>query len=127
MPITSRRRSTFSADGRRIGQVEQLAAERGERRQPGHRPRQVKDRGRRHVPVLGSHRPGNGCHAACLRLPSDGGEQPGLADPGLAGEQEELAPASDDVVEPPIGEDEQVVTPDEERTTDGSGCGTHLG
>ena len=100
-------------------------AERGEWRQPGHRPRQVKDRGGRHVAILGSHRPVDGRQAARLRLAPDGREQPRLADPGLAGEQQELAPACDDVVEPPIGEDEQVVTPDEERTADGSGCGTH--
>ena len=54
----------------------------------------------------------------CLGLPVDRIEEPRLADPGLAGEQQELAVAGRDVVEASIDEVEQVVTPDEERAAD---------
>ena len=104
----------------RIPQVEQLPAEFLEGREPGHGPRQVEDRSRRDVAVLGGDRPRDRGEAAGLRLAPDGGQQPGLADPRLAGEQQELAPAGGDVLEPPIRELEQVVAPDEKRATDGS-------
>lgn len=68
---------------------------------------------------LGGNRPLDRRETAGLGLAPEGGQQPGLADPSLAGEQEELAPPGGDVFETPIREDEQVVTPDEERATDG--------
>jgi hypothetical protein len=51
--------STLDVLGRsgRIAQIEQLPAEVGEWREPGHRPRQVEDRSRRHVAVLGGEGP----------------------------------------------------------------------
>jgi hypothetical protein len=51
---------------------------------------------------------------------SNGGQEPGLADPGLTGEQEELAATGDDVIEASSRELEQVIAPDEERTSNGS-------
>ena len=103
----------------RLAQVEQIATEVGEGREPGHDSRQVEDRGGRHVSVLWRHRSFDRSELAGLGLAPDGGEQPSLPDPRFAGEQEELAPAGGDVVETPIGEGQQVVTPDEERTADG--------
>ncbi len=101
----------------RIAHVEQLPAEACERREPGHRPRQVEERCRRDIAILGCDRPGHRGEATSFRLAPNGGQQAGLADPRLAGEQEELAPAGGDIVEPPIRELEQVITPDEERAT----------
>ena len=110
---------------RRIGQDQKLAAERFEGGQPGHRAGHVEERRGRDVAILGSHGAVDSVQAARLRLALDRSQEPRLADPGLAGEQDELAAAFEDVVEPPVGEDEQVVTPDEERTADGSRCGRH--
>jgi hypothetical protein len=45
----------------------------------------------------------------------DGGEQPGLADPGLAGHEQQLAPAARDLAETPFGQGEQVVPADQHR------------
>ena len=45
--------------------------------------------------------------------------------PGLAGDEQELAVAGLDVVEPAVGELEQIVASDEERATDGIGSGIH--
>ena len=56
--------------------------------------------------------------AATLGLAPDRGEEAGLADPGLAGQQQELAATGEDVVEAPVGQVEQVVAPDEERAAD---------
>ena len=66
---------------------------------------------------VGPQRPG-GDEFACIGLPIDRIEEPRLADPGLSGEQQELAVAGHDVVQAAIDEVEQVVTPDEERATD---------
>ena len=52
-------------------------------------------------------------------------EVAGLADPRLAGHQEELAAASEHVVEPSVGELEQVVATDQERATNGTDRGIH--
>ena len=109
----------------RIAQVEQLTAEIGEGRQPCHGAREIEDRGRRDVSVLGGDRSLDRREAAGLRLAPDGGHQAGLSDPGLAGEQEELAPTGGDVVKTPIRKGEQVVTPDEERAPNGPQCGVH--
>jgi hypothetical protein len=45
-------------------------------------------------------------------------EEPRLADPGLAGEQQELAMAGHHVIQSSIDKVEQVVAPDEERAAD---------
>ena len=73
----------------------------------------------------GATAPSSAEKTAGLGFAPEGGQQPGLADPSLAGEQEELAPPGGDVFETPIREDEQVVTPDEERATDGPQRGVH--
>ena len=125
MSMTRRRRWTCSAALDRIAQIEQLPAEPGKGRKPGHGARKVEDRSRRHVAVLGGDGPVDRGEAAGLRFAPDGGKQPCLADSGLAGEQQELAPAGGNVVETPVRELEQVVTPDEERTTDGPERGVH--
>ena len=46
--------------------------------------------------------------------------KPGLADPRLAGQQQELATPGQDILEAPVGQVEQVVASDEERTADGA-------
>ena len=45
----------------------------------------------------------------------DCSKKPGLADPGFAGQQEELAATLGRVGDPSIGQVEQVVAPDEQR------------
>ncbi len=75
--------------------------------------------------VLRGDRPGDGSEPTSLGPLRDGGQHAGLADPGVAGEQEELAAAGDRLLEPPIRELEQFVTPYEERAADGSWGSVH--
>ncbi len=99
-------------------EFEEGSAERRELRHADHRPREVEDRRRRHVMVLGRDRPFDSGEPATLGLASDRAEQTGLADPGLSGQQQELSAAGEDVLEASVGQVEQVVTSDEERTAD---------
>ena len=62
---------------------------------------------------------------AALGLAADRAEEARLADPGLTGQQQELPVPRLDVIEPAVGELEQVVAPDEERTTDGTRRAAH--
>ena len=69
------------------------------------------------VAVLGGNRAGDRGEATSLSLALDRGQQAGLANPRLAGEQKELTPAGGGLLEAPICELEQVVAPDQERAT----------
>ena len=73
----------------------------------------------------GATAPSTAAKPRALGLPPDRAEEPRLADPGLAGEQQELAVAGQDVVEPPVDELEQVVATDEERAADGARRAVH--
>ena len=55
---------------------------------------------------------------ALLGLAPDRRQKSGLADAGLACDQQQLASARGDVVEPAVDQIEQVVATDEERTAD---------
>ena len=70
--------------------------------------------------ILRRDRPLDGCEPARLGLAPDRAEEPRLADPGLARQQQELPVPGEDVVQAAIGELEQVVAPDQERTADGA-------
>ena len=63
--------------------------------------------------------------AALLGLPTDGAEEPRLADAGLARQQQELAMAGRDVLDASIHEVEELVAPDEERATNDARGGWH--
>jgi hypothetical protein len=49
------------------------------------------------------------------RLVGDGGQQPGLADAGLAGHQQQVPPSADGRGESPAGQGEEVVAPHQDR------------
>ena len=97
----------------------------GERGHADHRAGEVEDGRGRHVVVLRRDRALDGGEAAALGLAPDGAEEARLADPGLAGEQQELPVPGQDVVEPAVGELEQLVPPDQERTADGARRAVH--
>ena len=119
------RRRTCSAASVVVAQVEQLAAELGKRAV------RVIVRARSRIDDAGTLRscgataPSAATHARDPRPCAERRQEPGLADPGLAGEQQELATTGDDVVEAAVRELEQVVAPDEERTSNGSERGKH--
>ena len=74
----------------------------------------------RDVPVLRSQIAPDIREASLLGLLDDRIEVASLADPRLAGDQEELAASGEHVVEPSIGELEQLVATDQQRAANGT-------
>ena len=74
-----------------VAKREELAAQVGEARHAQHAARHIEDRRRRDVVVLWRHEPTDRDEAPILGLLADRVEEPRLADPGLAGDQQELA------------------------------------
>ena len=93
----------FSVD-RCVTEREQIAAEPFEARQPQHRAGHIEDGCRGHVPILRRQITPDARKAPLLGLLDDRIEVARLADPRLAGDQEELAAPGEHVVEPTIGE-----------------------
>ena len=65
---------------------------------------------------------GSGCHmeADDRRVTGDRSQHPRLADPRVAAQQEKAAASVPDLGEPPLGESEELVATDEDRTDDRS-------
>ena len=131
-PASSARRSATSSTSRRLATpgigvrgavvrqpVGEACAQRSEERVALERPGQVDEERRGDLQVAGvgpgPHDPETGSCGA----PLDRTQQPGLAEAGLAGDQEEVALARADLVEPAVGQREQVVTTDQDRTDQG--------
>ena len=73
----------------------------------------------------GATAPSTAANPRLSALRPDGAEEARLADPGLAGQQQELAVPGEDVVQAAVGELEQVVPPDEERACSGARRAAH--
>jgi hypothetical protein len=105
---------------RRIAQREEVAAEPFEARHPQHRSSHVEDRSRGNVAVLRSQIAPDSGEASLLGLLVDRIEEAGLADPRLARDEEELAAPREHIVEPSIGELDQLVSTDQQRAANGT-------
>ena len=80
----------------RSGNLEQVPPDRSERSVAAHGPAQVEERGGEDIMVLGRDLGLRDAEAILGRDPADLGEEPRLADPGLAGEEQQLAVAAAD-------------------------------
>ena len=100
-----------------------------EARRPSHRPGEVPEDGLRHVLVLRRQAAARRPEAGAGRLPHDGAQQPGLADPRVAAQEQQVTTTGGDGFAPALGETEQVIATDDDRTDDRSdpGHGASLG
>ena len=89
-----------------------------EARRPSHRPGEVAEDGLGHVLVLRRQAAARRPEARARRLPHDGTQQPGLADPRVTGQQQQVTTTGGDRVAPALGETEQVVATHDDRTDD---------
>jgi hypothetical protein len=96
-------------------QAHEVVAHLGESGEPEHRPRKIEDQGRRDDPVLRGHCPIRDLESAGRGFSGDRCHEPGLADPSLACQQEEMAATLTSVGEPSIGQIEQVVASNKQR------------
>ena len=91
----------------------------GRGRMSRHRPGEVEDRRGRTSWSCGAIAPPTAAKPRALGRPADRAEEPGLADPGLPATSRNWPRPGLDVVEPAVGQLEQVVATDEERAADG--------
>ena len=101
-----------------VTQVQQLAAELGEDRLAEHVASEVEEFGRRDVPILGGDVAPTDRKPAGRSLALDGIDEARLADARFAADQQHPAVAGCDFLDPLVGQLEDVVAPDEQRTED---------
>jgi hypothetical protein len=110
--VARRRPAVLEAIGQ--GAPEQL-----ERFGPQHRAAQVDEHGGRHLEVARIRAAPHGPEPGRGRAPFDRPEQPGLADPGFAREEEQAALAGCNLGDASIGKLQQVVPADQDRADEG--------
>jgi drug/metabolite transporter (DMT)-like permease len=103
----------------RVGEtVGQRTTRGGKRRDSPHGASQVDEQRRGHVLVLRREPPVRGAEPGERRLFLDGAEEPRLADSGVPGKQDDLAPTLGDRVKTPGRHVQQVIATDEDGTDD---------
>ena len=99
--------------------ADQRLPDRSQLRRATHRPGEVEDDRVRDVPVGRGDGSGGRVEADDRRVTGDRSQHPRLPDPRVAAQQEEAAASVPDLGEPPLGESEELVPTDEDRTDDG--------